>query len=132
MAVKYYSNLSPEKNRQYAVETIFVTYTTNDVILRQIFNSIDFLVSRSTQLNVQLWIIKSDQSTVHDYQKEFIIMPSYARRSVCVSLFRRHRPTVHTMPTSFHAKCQKFTDHLGKCGMYRNQSLNTAMDKSIV
>ncbi|XP_068714266.1 piercer of microtubule wall 1 protein-like isoform X1 [Montipora capricornis] len=46
--------------------------------------------------------------------------------------YGRHRPTVHTMPTSFHAKCQKFTEHLGKCGMYRNQSLNTAMDKSIV
>ncbi|XP_078384632.1 piercer of microtubule wall 1 protein-like isoform X4 [Oculina patagonica] len=43
-----------------------------------------------------------------------------------------HRPTVHTMPTSFHAKSQTFTEHLGTCGMYRNQSLNTAMDKSIV
>ncbi|XP_001634616.2 piercer of microtubule wall 1 protein isoform X2 [Nematostella vectensis] len=46
--------------------------------------------------------------------------------------YGNRRPTVHTMPTSFHAKCQKFTDHLGKCGMYRNHSLNTASDKSIV
>ncbi|XP_073229051.1 piercer of microtubule wall 1 protein-like isoform X1 [Porites lutea] len=43
-----------------------------------------------------------------------------------------HRPTVHTMPTSFHAKVQKFSEHLGTCGMYRNQGLNTALDKSIV
>ncbi|XP_027043067.1 UPF0691 protein C9orf116 homolog isoform X1 [Pocillopora damicornis] len=43
-----------------------------------------------------------------------------------------HRPTVHTMPTSFHAKSQKFSEHLGTCGMYRDQSLNTSMDKSIV
>ncbi|XP_031573702.1 UPF0691 protein C9orf116 homolog isoform X2 [Actinia tenebrosa] len=41
-------------------------------------------------------------------------------------------PTVHTMPTSFHAKCQKFSAHLGQCGMYRNYSLNTSLDKSIV
>ena len=45
---------------------------------------------------------------------------------------RSHRPTVHTMPTSFHAKSQKFSEHLGQCGMYKNQSLNTSMDKSIV
>ncbi|XP_020615601.1 UPF0691 protein C9orf116-like isoform X2 [Orbicella faveolata] len=46
--------------------------------------------------------------------------------------YGRHRPTVHTMPTSFHAKSQTFTEKLGKCGMFKNQSLNTAMDKSIV
>ncbi|XP_065067120.1 piercer of microtubule wall 1 protein-like isoform X2 [Rhopilema esculentum] len=39
-------------------------------------------------------------------------------------------PTVHTMPSSFHAKSQTFTENLGKCGMYRNNSLNTAVDKS--
>ncbi|XP_064607142.1 piercer of microtubule wall 1 protein-like isoform X2 [Liolophura sinensis] len=41
-------------------------------------------------------------------------------------------PTVHTMPTSFHAKSQKFSKHLGTCGMYRNHSLNTGMDQSRV
>ncbi|XP_014670171.1 PREDICTED: UPF0691 protein C9orf116 homolog [Priapulus caudatus] len=41
-------------------------------------------------------------------------------------------PSVHTMPTTFNAKSQKFTEHLGKCGMYRNHSLNTAMDQSKV
>ncbi|KAL3852550.1 hypothetical protein ACJMK2_016174 [Sinanodonta woodiana] len=41
-------------------------------------------------------------------------------------------PTVHTMPTSFHARSMKFSEHLGKCGMYRNHSLNTAQDQSKV
>ncbi|XP_064632610.1 piercer of microtubule wall 1 protein-like isoform X2 [Lineus longissimus] len=41
-------------------------------------------------------------------------------------------PTVHTMPTSFHCKSQKFSEHLGKCGPFRNHSMNTALDKSIV
>ncbi|PVD24279.1 hypothetical protein C0Q70_14750 [Pomacea canaliculata] len=41
-------------------------------------------------------------------------------------------PSVHTMPTQFHAKSQKFSMHLGKCGMYRNCSLNTEVDKSKV
>ncbi|CAB4043607.1 Hypothetical predicted protein [Paramuricea clavata] len=42
------------------------------------------------------------------------------------------QPTVHTMPTMFHAKNQKFSEHLGTCGMYRDHSLNTATDKSVV
>ena len=42
------------------------------------------------------------------------------------------QPTVHVMPQSFHAKSQKFSEHLGQCGMYRNYSLNTAKDKNPV
>ncbi|KAK2165307.1 hypothetical protein LSH36_52g06054 [Paralvinella palmiformis] len=41
-------------------------------------------------------------------------------------------PSVHTMPTVFHAKSQQFSGDLGKCGMYRNHSLNCASDKSFV
>ncbi|XP_076448465.1 piercer of microtubule wall 1 protein-like [Babylonia areolata] len=41
-------------------------------------------------------------------------------------------PSVHTMPTQFYARSQKFSGHLGSCGMYRNYSLNTEMDKSKV
>eukprot|EP00745_Piridium_sociabile_P015336 TRINITY_DN2271_c0_g1_i1.p2 TRINITY_DN2271_c0_g1~~TRINITY_DN2271_c0_g1_i1.p2 ORF type:complete len:105 (+),score=23.37 TRINITY_DN2271_c0_g1_i1:82-396(+) len=41
-------------------------------------------------------------------------------------------PSVHTMPTQFYAKSQKFTEHLGSCGMFRNHSLNTEKDKSKV
>jgi len=42
------------------------------------------------------------------------------------------KPTVHVMPQSFHAKSQKFSEHLGQCGMYKNASLNTAVDKNPV
>ena len=42
------------------------------------------------------------------------------------------QPTVHVMPQTFHAKSQKFSEHLGKCGMYRNYSLNTSVDKNPV
>ncbi|XP_070558643.1 piercer of microtubule wall 2 protein-like isoform X1 [Ptychodera flava] len=41
-------------------------------------------------------------------------------------------PSVHTMPTSFHARTQKFSEPLGKCGMYRNEGFNTAVDVSKV
>jgi len=41
-------------------------------------------------------------------------------------------PSVHTMQTTFRDRPQKFTNHLGKCGMYRNRSLNTGEDKSVV
>ncbi|KAL5014671.1 hypothetical protein ScPMuIL_008941 [Solemya velum] len=39
-------------------------------------------------------------------------------------------PSVHTMPTCFHGRSQKFSLHLGTCGMYKNHSLNTALDQS--
>ncbi|XP_076469529.1 piercer of microtubule wall 1 protein-like [Babylonia areolata] len=41
-------------------------------------------------------------------------------------------PSVHTVPTQFYAKSQQFSQHLGQCGMYRNYSLNTEVDKSKV
>ncbi|XP_067934609.1 piercer of microtubule wall 1 protein-like [Watersipora subatra] len=43
-----------------------------------------------------------------------------------------NQPNVHTMPTHFHGKSQKFTNHLGVCGMPRNRSLNTNKDTSRV
>ncbi|XP_033643195.1 UPF0691 protein C9orf116 homolog [Asterias rubens] len=42
------------------------------------------------------------------------------------------KPTVHTMPTTFRARSQKFSVHLGTCGMYRNEGLNTALDENKV
>lgn len=41
-------------------------------------------------------------------------------------------PTVHNMPKGFYGRSQKFSNHLGKCGMYRNHSLNTGLDQSKV
>ncbi|XP_033098714.1 UPF0691 protein C9orf116 homolog [Anneissia japonica] len=48
------------------------------------------------------------------------------------NVYGKKAPTVHTMPNSFHAKSQKFSQHLGNCGMYRNHGLNTSTDKSKV
>ncbi|NWU83806.1 CI116 protein, partial [Onychorhynchus coronatus] len=39
-------------------------------------------------------------------------------------------PTVYELPTCFHVISHKFSDHLGKAGMYRNNSLNTSLEKS--
>ncbi|XP_057296545.1 piercer of microtubule wall 1 protein-like isoform X2 [Hydractinia symbiolongicarpus] len=46
--------------------------------------------------------------------------------------YGNRKPTVHVMPQTFHAKSQKFSEHLGQCGMYRNYSLNTSVDKNPV
>jgi len=40
-------------------------------------------------------------------------------------------PSVHTVPTTFKPRSQKFSTHLGGCGMYRNNSLNTYVEKSV-
>lgn len=40
--------------------------------------------------------------------------------------------TSECAPATYHGKSQKFSQHLGVCGMYRNHSLNTAVDKSKV
>jgi hypothetical protein len=39
-------------------------------------------------------------------------------------------PSVHTMPTSYHGRSQKFTASMGL--NYRSHSLNTSMDKTVV
>ncbi|NWR77416.1 CI116 protein, partial [Centropus unirufus] len=41
-------------------------------------------------------------------------------------------PTVHEMPTSFHVTSHVFSDTLGQCGVYKDNGLNTALEKSHV
>ncbi|XP_049578145.1 piercer of microtubule wall 2 protein [Syngnathus scovelli] len=41
-------------------------------------------------------------------------------------------PTVETTPCTYHPKSQKFTNLLGKTGMYRDDCFNTALDRSRV
>ncbi|XP_067867939.1 piercer of microtubule wall 1 protein-like [Heterodontus francisci] len=42
------------------------------------------------------------------------------------------QPTVHEMPTSYFAISQKLSDHLSKCGMYKDNGLNVGTEKSLV
>ncbi|XP_021269216.1 UPF0691 protein C9orf116 homolog [Numida meleagris] len=46
--------------------------------------------------------------------------------------YGRRAPTVHEVPTSFHVISHAFSDTLGQCGMYRNDGLNTSLEKSRV
>uniref|UniRef100_A0A8C4XMY5 Chromosome 9 open reading frame 116 n=1 Tax=Falco tinnunculus TaxID=100819 RepID=A0A8C4XMY5_FALTI len=41
-------------------------------------------------------------------------------------------PTVHEVPTSFHVTSHTFSKTLAQCGMYRNNGLNTSLEKSHV
>ncbi|XP_067250604.1 piercer of microtubule wall 2 protein [Chanodichthys erythropterus] len=40
------------------------------------------------------------------------------------------KPTVHEMPTTFKGSRRKFSEHLLKSGMYRENGFNTVLDKS--
>ena len=48
------------------------------------------------------------------------------------SAYGEMHATFATVPSTHHPKEMKFTQHLGTCGMFRNHSLNTAMDRSKV
>uniref|UniRef100_A0A5K4F8I0 Ovule protein n=1 Tax=Schistosoma mansoni TaxID=6183 RepID=A0A5K4F8I0_SCHMA len=43
--------------------------------------------------------------------------------------YGKFAPNVHTMPNVYFPLKGDFSQHLGKCGMYRNHSLNTSMKK---
>ncbi|OAF71413.1 hypothetical protein A3Q56_00814 [Intoshia linei] len=59
------------------------------------------------------------------YGKEKQQHPMYITSS---SIYGRDGPSIHTFPSVFYAKSQKFTNDLGKSGMYRNCSLNCNKD----
>ncbi|KAL6459161.1 hypothetical protein MHYP_G00326330 [Metynnis hypsauchen] len=40
------------------------------------------------------------------------------------------KPTVHEMPTTFHGSHRKFSEHILKSGMYRDNGFNTSLEKS--
>lgn len=43
-----------------------------------------------------------------------------------------YAPTIHTVPTTYYPRNTSFSENLARGGMYRNCSLNTELDKSIV
>ncbi|XP_066541143.1 piercer of microtubule wall 2 protein isoform X2 [Hoplias malabaricus] len=43
-----------------------------------------------------------------------------------------HPPSFESSPCSYIPMSQAFSQHLGMCGMYRNHSLNTSVDRSRV
>jgi len=43
-----------------------------------------------------------------------------------------YAPTVHTVPTSYYPRNNSFSAELNRAGMYRNCSLNTELDKSLL
>jgi proteasome assembly chaperone 2 len=55
--------------------------------------------------------------------------PMYVTTSNTYGLLQ---PTVETCPNSFHGKTQRFSEALANAGMYRNNSLNTSTDKTII
>ncbi|PAA52104.1 hypothetical protein BOX15_Mlig009420g2, partial [Macrostomum lignano] len=58
--------------------------------------------------------------------------PVHPMYRTTASDYGKMAPTVHTMPTTFHPVSQTFSEDLGKCGMYRNMSLNTGKDTKLV
>lgn len=65
-----------------------------------------------------------------DYYQGYNQTPVHPMYRTTSSNYGARAPSVHTMPLTFHAKSQEFSNQLGKCGMYRNSSLNTGLDST--
>ncbi|XP_043575657.1 UPF0691 protein C9orf116 homolog [Chiloscyllium plagiosum] len=46
--------------------------------------------------------------------------------------YGNQQPTVHEMPTSYFTVSQKLSEHLSKCGMYKDHGFNVGTEKSLV
>ncbi|PAA72761.1 hypothetical protein BOX15_Mlig025973g1, partial [Macrostomum lignano] len=60
------------------------------------------------------------------------VKPVHPMYRTTASDYGKMSPTVHTMPTTFHPVSQTFSEKLGKCGMYRNHSMNTGKDRKLI
>uniref|UniRef100_A0A8C3DQH8 Uncharacterized protein n=1 Tax=Corvus moneduloides TaxID=1196302 RepID=A0A8C3DQH8_CORMO len=56
--------------------------------------------------------------------------PAHPRFRTTNQSYGSRAPTVHELPSSFNILSHKFSDHLGKIGMVRNDGLNTSLEKS--
>jgi len=85
--------------------------------------------SASTKIDAVVPPLGEENNNEEGCAKKHLQHPMYMTSTM---EYGNRQPTVHVMPQTFHAKSQKFTEHLGQCGMYRNYSLNTSVDKSPV
>ncbi|NXE92033.1 CI116 protein, partial [Menura novaehollandiae] len=58
--------------------------------------------------------------------------PVHPRFRTTNQTYGSRAPTVHELPATFRIISHEFSDHMGKMGMYRNDSLNTSLEKSHV
>ncbi|NXC99833.1 CI116 protein, partial [Certhia familiaris] len=56
--------------------------------------------------------------------------PAHPRFRTVNQTYGSRAPTVHELPNSFHILSHKFSNHLGKIGMCRNEGFNTSLEKS--
>ncbi|XP_066500656.1 piercer of microtubule wall 2 protein [Hoplias malabaricus] len=47
-------------------------------------------------------------------------------------IYGGRKPTVHEMPTTFHGSQRKFSEHILRSGMYRDNGFNTSLEKNLV
>jgi len=67
-----------------------------------------------------------------DWQKGYNEKAPHPIYRTSSMVYGSRAPSIHTVQTKFKPRSQKFSTHLGLCGMYKNNSLNTFIEKSCV
>ncbi|XP_043494585.1 UPF0691 protein C9orf116 homolog [Polistes fuscatus] len=65
------------------------------------------------------------------YRQDDVPLPHPCYRSTSMD-YGWYAPTIHTVPTTYYPRNASFSREVGFGGMYRNYSLNTELDKTIV
>ncbi|XP_076643165.1 piercer of microtubule wall 1 protein-like [Halictus rubicundus] len=65
------------------------------------------------------------------YRQDDSPLPHPCYRSTSMD-YGWYAPSIHTVPTRYYPRNTSFSEHQALGGMYRNCSLNTELDKSIV
>ncbi|KAF6029561.1 C15orf65 [Bugula neritina] len=77
-------------------------------------------------------VIPAQQQPSTDYFQGYDKKPVNMMYKTSAQDYGSQVPTYHNVPLEFHCRSQKFSYHLAVCGMYRNQSLNTAHEQKNV
>ncbi|OAD57742.1 Leucine-rich repeat-containing protein 15 [Eufriesea mexicana] len=81
---------------------------------------------------VQLYPIKVVFAGVFKgYRQDESPLPHPCYRSTSMD-YGWYAPAIHTVPTTYYPRNTSFSENQGRGGMYRNRSLNTELDKSVV